>query len=379
MNKKVIPEAPNSQKLFKMEKEILKKYLTNCCSEEEFFSFIEAFKKDPEKDELKKELFLLWEELPDKDLDNKPDFELILDRIHHQINLSESQKMSGRSDDDTAGFMKIQNIKRTLLRIAAIMLLPLLIYSLFVTFKYQSSRRTEVLASQSYNEVFSSVDAITKVTLPDGSNVWLNHSSSLRYPSFFRSDKRIIELRGEGYFEVVHNSKVPFIVEAGDIEIMATGTTFNILAYPGEDLIETSLINGNVEIMGPDDNGKRLSLLKMQSHDLAVYQISDGKINTFSINDDRYYSWKDGKLIFSEEPLGEVIKKLRRWYNVDIQAKDPEILDLTLTATFVHESLPQVMELLAMILSINYSISSRQVISNGTFTKRMVILSKRKY
>jgi ferric-dicitrate binding protein FerR (iron transport regulator) len=286
--------------------------------------------------------------------------------------------MSGRSDDNTAGFMKIQNIKRTLLRVAAIMLLPLLIYSLFMTFKYYSSKRTESLASQSYNEVFSSIDAITRVTLPDGSNVWLNHSSSLRYPSFFRSDKRTIELTGEGFFEVVHNSKVPFIVKAGDIEIMATGTTFNVLAYPGENRIETSLINGNVEIMGPDNNGKRSSLLKMKSHDLAIYQISDGKINTFSINDDRYYSWKDGKLIFSEEPLGEVIKKLRRWYNVDIQAKDPEILDLTLTATFVHESLPQVMELLAMIIPINYSISSRQEINNGTFTKRMVILSKRK-
>jgi ferric-dicitrate binding protein FerR (iron transport regulator) len=378
MNSSVMTGAPESQKLFKMDKEILRKYLTNCCSEDELSSIIEGFEKDPEKDELKKELFLLWEELPDKDFSNKPDFELILDRIHHHINLSEAQNMSGRSDDNTAGFMKIQNIKRTLLRVAAIMLLPLLIYSLFMTFKYYSSKRTESLASQSYNEVFSSIDAITRVTLPDGSNVWLNHSSSLRYPSFFRSDKRTIELTGEGFFEVVHNSKVPFIVKAGDIEIMATGTTFNVLAYPGENRIETSLINGNVEIMGPDNNGKRSSLLKMKSHDLAIYQISDGKINTFSINDDRYYSWKDGKLIFSEEPLGEVIKKLRRWYNVDIQAKDPEILDLTLTATFVHESLPQVMELLAMIIPINYSISSRQEINNGTFTKRMVILSKRK-
>jgi transmembrane sensor len=370
--------APDSQKLSKMDKEILRKYLTDCCSEEELSSFIEALNKDPEKDELKKELFFLWEGLPDKDFGNKPDFEFILDRIHHQINLSGSPKKYGYSNDDSAGFVKMRNIKRSFLRVAAIMLVPLLIYSLFMTFIYHSSERTRSLAYQSYNEVFSSVDAITRVTLPDGSSVWLNHSSSLRYPSFFRSDKRTVELSGEGYFEVAHDTKVPFIVKAGEIEIMATGTTFNVLAYPGEDHIETSLIDGNVEIMGPDNNGKRSSLLKMRSNDLAIYQISDGKINTFSINDDRYYSWKDGKLIFNEEPLGEVIKKLRRWYNVDIQVKDPEILDLTLTATFVHESLPQVMELLALILPVNYTISSRHETGDGTFTKRTVILSKRK-
>ena len=77
--------------------------------------------------------------------------------------------------------------------------------------RYQSAiRHAQISVNQAYNEVFSSVDAITKVTLPDGSNVWLNHSSSLKYPAMFRGDIRTVELTGEGYFEVAHNPENTF-------------------------------------------------------------------------------------------------------------------------------------------------------------------------
>jgi ferric-dicitrate binding protein FerR (iron transport regulator) len=246
-----------------------------------------------------------------------------------------------------------------------------------MSFRYQSTRDDQVSVNQAYNEVLSSVDAITKVTLPDGSNIWLNHSSSLKYPSVFRDNTRSVELKGEGYFEVVPNSKKPFIVTAGEIQIKATGTTFNIMAYPDEGRIETSLINGRVELQLKESNRKVMSLLKMKPNDLAIFQKSNNKIYTRTIDDDRYFSWKDGKLVFNKEPIGEVVKKLSRWFNVDIQVKDPELLDLTFTATFVHETLPQVMELITLVSPIRYSISDRKEISPGTFSKRKIILSYR--
>jgi ferric-dicitrate binding protein FerR (iron transport regulator) len=214
--------------------------------------------------------------------------------------------------------------------------------------------------------------------LPDSSNVWLNHNSSLKYPAVFRGDSRTVELTGEGYFEVAHNPKLPFIVKAGEIQIKAIGTTFNIMAYPDEDRIETSLISGLVELQRLEQSGDIISLLKMKPTDLTVFQKSNHVISTHTINDDRYFSWKNGKLVFNKEPLGEVIKKLNRWFNVDIQIKDPELLDLTYTATFVHETLPQVMELLKLVTPIDYSISNRKETGDGTFTKREIILSYRK-
>jgi len=207
--------------------------------------------------------------------------------------------------------------------------------------------------------------------------VWLNHSSSLKYPAMFYGNTRSVELNGEGYFEVAHNPKIPFIVMAGEIEIKALGTAFNVMAYPDEDRIEISLINGCVELQWTGPDGKPIPKLKMKPTDMAIFKKSKKEISSRTISDDRYFSWKDGKLVFNKEPIGEIVKKLSRWFNVDIQIKDPELLELTYTATFVNETLPQVMELMTLVSPVSYSISNREEISTGTFTRRKVILSYR--
>jgi ferric-dicitrate binding protein FerR (iron transport regulator) len=116
----------------------------------------------------------------------------------------------------------------------------------------------------------------------------------------------------------------------------------------------------------------------MKPADLAIYQKKNHKINTRIIDDDRYFSWKNGKLVFNKEPLGEVAKKLSRWFNVDIQVADPKLLELTYTATFVNETLPQVMELISLVSPVSFSISDRKEISSGAFSKRKVFLKYRK-
>ncbi len=158
---------------------------------------------------------------------------------------------------------------------------------------------------------------------------------------------------------------------------MARGTTFNIMAYPDEERIETSLINGRVELQRENPDGKVIPLLKMKPTDLAIFQKNNNEIITRTIEDDRYFSWKEGKLVFDKEPMGEVAKKLGRWFNVDIQIKDPELLELTYTATFVQETLPQVLELMAVASPVKYSISKREKMSNGTFSKRKIVLTHR--
>ena len=360
-----------------MNKELLEKYCTNSCTEEELSSVLEWFEGSARTPEGKALLFKIWEELPNEESNIQINFDFILDKIHHKVNLGQSKKLLEEADQNLIKYNRRKHFINILTRAAAILMLPVFSFGLYMSFKYQSTRHGQISVNQAYNEVFSSVDAITKVSLPDGSNVWLNHSSTLKYPAMFQGDSRTVELTGEGYFEVAHNLKIPFIVKAGEIQVMARGTTFNILAYPGEDRIETSLINGSVELQMLDADRNVVHLLKMKPSDLAIYQKSDKEIITSSIEDERYYSWKDGKLIFKKEPMGEVVKKLSRWFNVDIQIKDPELLELTYTATFVHETLPQVMELIALVSPVSYSISNREEINNGTFTKRKIILSYR--
>jgi transmembrane sensor len=351
-----------------MNKELLEKYCNNACTEEELSSVLDWFKESART----------FEEIPDEESNPKINIDYILDKIHHKVNLAQTEEILEKTDQDLRKYKRSEHFIKILTRVAAILMFPVLGAGLFFSIKYYSSRSLQVSVNQAYNLVLSSVDAITKVSLPDGSSVWLNHSSSLKYPAMFLGKTRNVELTGEGYFEVVPNSKIPFIVTAGEIQIKALGTAFNIMAYPEEDRIETSLINGLVELERKKPNGDVIPLLKMKPTDLAIFQKSSNKIRTLTVNDDRYFSWKDGKLIFDNEPLDEVVRILSRWFNVDIQIKDPELCELTYTATFVNETLPQVMELMAMMSPVGYSISDREEISDGSFTRRKIVLTYRK-
>ena len=365
-------------KNFTMNKELLKKYCNNNCTKEELGSVLTWFEKFAGTFEGKSLLFRIWEELPEEGVNSTNNFDLLLNRIHHEINLVESKKLMTNEDQTSIKHKNVEKFITIFTRVAAILILPVLGFGLYISTKYQSVRHGQENVSHTYSEVFSSDDAITKVTLPDGSNVWLNHGSTLRYPTFFQGVTRTVELTGEGYFEVAHNPKRPFTVKAGEIQILALGTSFNVLAYPDEDRIETSLIEGTIEIQRMDEDKNVINLLVTQPLELVIYDKADKGIITHSIKDERYYSWKDGKLIFKKVPMGEVVKKLSRWFNVDIQIKDPELLELTYTATFIHENLQQVMELLSIVSPIDYSISNREENSDGTFSKRKVVLTYKK-
>lgn len=361
-----------------MNKDLLRKYFDNRCTTKELDTVIDWFEESAITSEGKKILFSMFEELPEETEKSEADFDLILDKIHHKVNLFQSRRQSDLETQIKSKFNRRENLLRIFSKVAAILIIPVLGFAMMVSYKYLSVKSAQNSDNIAYNEVFSSVDAITKITLPDGSNVWLNHSSVLKYPAIFQGVSRSVELRGEGYFEVTHNEKIPFIVKTGDIEVVAIGTKFNILAYPDEDKIETSLINGCVKLQKIESDGKIVSLLKMKPTDLVSYQRINNEIATRTFSDDRYFSWKDGKLVFNKEPMGEVVRKLRRWFNVDIQIKDAELLELTFTGTFRNETLPQVMELFAMVSPIDYSISKRSETSDGTFSKRKVVLSYRK-
>lgn len=354
---------------------MLNKYYNNKCTEEELNSVLTWFSETARTSDGKDCLFELWNQFPDEDADLDVDFDLILNRIHHQVNLAGSKKLLEEAGQDLLKYRWRQRFLSIITRAAAVLMLPVLAFSLYMLFRYQSVRHAPVSVNQAYNEVFSSVDAITKVTLPDGSDVWLNHSSSLKYPAVFRGRTRDVELSGEGYFKVVSNSKVPFIVKAGDLQILARGTTFNVMAYPEEDKIETSLIEGIVEIQKASPGRRAASLVTMNPTDLSVYHKVKEEVLTSTINDDRYFAWRYGRLVFNEEPLDEVARKLSRWFNVDIRIADTRLLDFTYTATFEKETLPQVLELMSLVSPVRYSVSEREKTIDDTFTKRKVILT----
>ncbi|MFN9680151.1 MAG: FecR family protein [Bacteroidota bacterium] len=152
------------------------------------------------------------------------------------------------------------------------------------------------------------------LTLSDGTNIWLNAASSLTYPSSFQKGKpRIVELSGEGFFEVRHNAQEPFIVHYGNgLEAIVLGTSFNINTYTDEKAAYTTLINGSLSVQGPQE---KKDLLKPGQQAI----VRQGKTSIISADIEEIIAWKEGWFLFNRLELQAIVRQLSRWYNIDFE------------------------------------------------------------
>jgi len=151
-----------------------------------------------------------------------------------------------------------------------------------------------------------------QIVLPDGTNVWLNAESSIRYPTAFSDNERIVELKGEAYFEVTHKPKQPFIVKTESQYLKVLGTTFNVHDYPDELHTVTTLISGSVELNSVKNNTSQMLKPEQQ----AVLRQKGFEVSTIDVAP--YVAWKDGEFRFKATPLPEAIRQIERWYDLDV-------------------------------------------------------------
>ena len=149
------------------------------------------------------------------------------------------------------------------------------------------------------------------LTLADGTRVWLNASSRLSFPSFFTGNQRLVELEGEAYFEVAQNKSQPFLVNAKGTNVEVLGTAFNMMAYLDEANTKTTLIEGAVRV-----NYKNVS--KQLKPGLQAITNSFEPIRVVTADMKDALSWKDGYFYFKDEPLISIMRKLQRWYNIEV-------------------------------------------------------------
>lgn len=152
-----------------------------------------------------------------------------------------------------------------------------------------------------------------QVVLPDGTNIWLNSESSLTYPVKFKGLERHVELKGEAYFEVAQDRRMPFTINANNVNIKVLGTHFNVMAYGNEPSVKTTLLEGSVMLNSHD----RQALL-VPGQQAAVAN-SGGKIDVNYVNTDDAVSWKNGYFVFRNENLVSIMRKVARWYDVDVE------------------------------------------------------------
>jgi len=163
-----------------------------------------------------------------------------------------------------------------------------------------------------FNTISTPVGGQYTVVLPDGSKVWLNAASSLKFPTAFTGTERRVELTGEGYFEVAKNKHMPFKVNFNREEVEVLGTHFNISAYPDEAVTRTTLLEGSVRIS--KNNIKKILVPGQQ----AISSMQTGGFNIAEVNTDEAIAWKNGLFLFHNENIRSIMKKIARWYNVDV-------------------------------------------------------------
>lgn len=183
-----------------------------------------------------------------------------------------------------------------------------------------------------------------ELTLPDGTKVWLNAGSRLSYPSFFTNERKVF-LSGEGFFDVAKNETSPFIVSTQTIDVKAIGTRFNVFSYPDGDYTGVFLQEGKVKAYFPSEEAKGIVLLPEQ------YLVQkDGRLE-LSVMDSDELLWREGIYTFKKQKLGNIIKKLELYYDVEIVVSDPEILRYEYVGKFRQRD--GVMEILRVIQRIH--------------------------
>jgi transmembrane sensor len=257
-------------------------------------------------------------------------------------------------------------------KLAAVLILPLIITTIYLAIQKKS--QPESLTA--WHTLKTPAGMRSEFVLPDNTKVYLNSNTSLSYPITFKDNIRKVNITGQAYFEVAENKNVPFIVNTGKINIEVTGTEFQAANYPNEDLTEIVLIEGGLNLFQGDYNKTKRCIYKLQPGERAYLERGDIEMLIESVNVRKYVSWKNGILIFRDDPMPEVVRKLNRWFNVDIQLVGQEIKDYAYTATFENESLMQILDLLKISAPIDYTIKQREQKSDNTFSKMEIIIKQ---
>jgi transmembrane sensor len=218
-----------------------------------------------------------------------------------------------------------------------------------------------------FSEINVPLGQMSNITLYDGTQAWLNSGTSIKYANSFGDKNRKIILDGEAFFKVKHN-EIPFIVQLKNCEIEVLGTSFNAKSYTDENFSEVTLVEGSVKMKTL--SGKEIIQLKPSQQITVSEDLKNNELKT--VDTGFYKSWTEGKIVFHEERLADIVFRLERWYNVDIQLATPKIGDLCFSGTILkNKPFNQIAKAFEILLPVKIEYQ------NKMGEKDVVIISKK--
>lgn len=221
----------------------------------------------------------------------------------------------------------------------------------YMAYSFLSDARISVMADQE----------VLAINLPDGSEVWLNERSSLSYDEGFGSSNRDVVLSGEAFFEVEKNTDLPFKIQAGEALVQVLGTSFNVRNLPDEPSVVTTVFTG---LVGFGDMESR-EIIELAPGNQGTYSRASGEIRTEKVDDSNILSWKTDMLIFRDENLKQVFATLERHFAVKIEVTNTDILNCTLTSSFKDPDIEEILEVIALSLSLEQTYDHGQYLISG--------------
>lgn len=211
-------------------------------------------------------------------------------------------------------------------------------------------------ASLASNTIQTPAESQFKVVLPDGSSVWLNAGSSLKYPLHFARNNRSVTLQGEGYFEVFKDKRRPFRVVTSLQTVQVLGTHFNISAYSNQKVTRTTLLEGSVRVTGLSTQQTAVLTPNQQ----AV--LTSDKVSVITVDATEAIAWRDGYFSFNNYTLEEVMNGLARWYKIDVAYPDPALKRELFSGSLPHSSnVKQVLKKLELAGKVKFEIEGNKI------------------
>nr|WP_319399534.1 FecR domain-containing protein [uncultured Carboxylicivirga sp.] len=344
----------------KIDKSILEKFTRNELVYKEAQVVKDSLANGENDNELKKLVQANFEKFISNNIEKPEDVSHILDRIHHKINSSRFQK----ENQFKSRFLKWYS------KAAAILLIPLLMAAgakLYVD--YKQAIKTQIQQPLTA-KVIAPLGSRVSFTLPDGTNGFLNSGSTIEYQVPFAYNRKV-NIEGEAWFNVKHDPSHPFEVSSGHSKIKVLGTQFNCNADLENHYMEVILEEGKVEF---STSGLKKNIIMKPNERLLL---SDNVLNVNEVDASKYTAWKEGKLVFKSDPMQEVVSRMEKWYNIDIEIVDKELQEYVFRGTFQDDTFEEVFKYLSITSPIKYKIIDRQLQNDGTITPTKVMLFKK--
>ncbi|MCP4725835.1 MAG: DUF4974 domain-containing protein [bacterium] len=253
------------------------------------------------------------------------------------------QMPAGRKSAAKSSFMTFSNILRYAAVFIAVLTIPLMI------FKFYADEDPEIILPD-FNEVIVDNGTQTKITLPDGSRVTLDAGSRFTYPAEFGGDSREVNLDGEGYFEVQPDKNKPFIVNAGEAVIRVLGTKFNIRAWSGEEYEKVIVTEGRVSLKSDSDP---VAMVIIEKDQMSIIQNGRPTMPVM-VDAAKSTAWLRYEMDFDDVKLSEIFDQLERWYSVEINVDDQDLLSMRLKLYLPNRPLNSILDLISSLIGLEY-------------------------